>query len=137
MARRHFKRDLKPDFAALTKEIEVRLRARGVDLGEIFVVGSYRDQLNAAFEATGESEVNTLVNVIEKTAGDIDILIRCRGENLDLAAIKEWLDVELNDSAWIAGAREKDFSIDLWLTDQPILPRTARPIQIYPNCIFD
>lgn len=136
MGQRHFGSDFKPILEGIVDEIDNRLRRRGGHLIEAYVTGGYARALCAQHAATGEPDVAILIAQAAKTRGDVDLLVYYSNEGamnpLDVAALSE----ELNDQGDESDPGGKDFRIDLWVTCQPIVPRAAPMVRIYPDRKF-
>jgi hypothetical protein len=132
MARRHFNEAMKPDFALIVSDIEAALSRRDCALIEVYVVGGYARALSQGAQGLRAGVLRTLVARIEKTCGDVDILVGYRPSREGIEVGAKDLAFELNDGVDEAGPNGKNFLIDLWISPEPIVPRPGA-LKVYPD----
>ena len=132
MARRHFNEALKPDFALIVSDIEAALSHRGCTLIEIYLTGGYARALSQGAQGVPALDLQALVARAEKTRGDVDILVGYRSLRDGIEVDPNDLALEVNDGADEAGPGGKDFLIDIWISSEPIIPRSGA-VKVYPN----
>lgn len=132
MARRHFNEAMKPDFALIISDIEAALSRRDCTLIEVYVVGGYARALSQGAPGLRAADLQSLVARIEKTRGDVDILVGYRPLREGIEIDAKDLAIEVNDGVDEAGPSGKDFLIDLWISSEPIIPRPGA-VKVYPE----
>jgi hypothetical protein len=132
MARRHFNEAMKPDFAVIISDIEAALSRRHCTLIEIYVVGGYARGLLQGAQGQRAVVLHSLVARIEKTCGDVDILVGYRPLREGIEVDAKDLALEVNDGVDESGPDGKEFLIDTWISSEPIIPRPGA-VQVYPK----
>lgn len=134
MGRQHFNNFLKPDFSMIVQDIKKYFEKNNAQLREIYLVGGYGSEVSVAYNRTKETDIIALMSFVEKTKGDVDLLVSYIPLVVDTQISKEDFESKLNNGT---KAGNKEFSIDLWLSDKPIVCRYNPICKIFPVYIYD
>ena len=131
MAKRHFTSDLKPNFELITKEIKSFLEKNNFYLNELYVVGSYANELIQIYNTTKQEDIDILVSNLKKTKGDVDLLVSYSHKDKKSLISKENFELALNEKNSHTNDFNKDYFIDLWVTTNLIIPKDNKIFKIF------
>ena len=134
MGKHHFNNDAKPNFSIIVSDIKHYLEKNRAVLREIYLVGGYGNKISIAHHQTKETDISLLVAFIEKNRGDVDLLVSyiplIDGNEISKEKFEDSLNEGVEDGS-------KDFSIDLWLSDRPIVCRFGPICKIFPDYVYE
>lgn len=132
MGRGHFNRLLKPDLARIVEAVGDALAERGCTLVEVYLTGGYGRVLSQALSRASGADYQALLDGCDKVRGDVDLLVQFRPTPAKTILDPRELERQLNEGIDETASGGKDYLIDLWLSDQRIVPRSSSSVRIYP-----
>ena len=130
MAKRHFDKDSRPNLPQIIEEIMSLLANQGAKLAEIYLVGGYGVGIQEASKTEPLKDLQLLMDKVNKTAGDVDLLVSYSVENGVAEIAHEDILNELNTGAHPI---TKDWHVDIVFFAKPIDRRRNPICRIFPS----